>query len=188
MRGTGSNTLVLDETFVPDERSVLRADVAAGRSPNSAAACHTAPMSAISGLPFAGPALGAVRGMLASWTASTAQKIKQETRAAFADTLARSAGEVDVATLLLERVATTADRRDLTPLTVSRGARDGSLGVSYLLTAANRLFGAAGTSAHADNSPIGRAWRDAHTAASHLALRFEPAAAAFASEYLGVAR
>jgi two-component flavin-dependent monooxygenase len=184
MRGTGSNTLTLNEVFVPDERSVPREEVAAGKGASSAAACHNTPNPAINALPFAGPALGAARGMLAAWAAAARQKVKPEAQSAFDDTLARSAGEIDVATLLLNRVAATADNGGLTPLTVSRGSRDGSLSMGYLLTAANRLFGAAGTSAHADNSPIGRAWRDTHTAASHLALRFEPAAAAFSSEYL----
>lgn len=188
MRGTGSNTLVLDEVFVPHERSVLRDHVTAGKSTSSAAACHNAPAPAISGLAFAGPALGAVRGMLATWTATSGQKVKSGAWPGFADTLAQSAGEIDVATLLLNRVATSADNGKLTPVLSSRGARDSSLSMRYLLAAANRLLGAAGTSAHADNSPVGRAWRDVHTAASHLALRFEPAAAAFAEAHLEMTR
>lgn len=70
MRGTGSNTLVLDGVFVPDARACTRAAIAAGLGPDAEAICHTVPMRAVNGLAFALPMLGAARGAAAVWTSA----------------------------------------------------------------------------------------------------------------------
>lgn len=196
MRGTGSNTLVLENVFVPAYRSVARASVIAGQGADLPETCYAAPLSSVNGLPFGACVLGAVRGMLASWSTSMSQKINSGaadgrppvSRASFDEPLARSAGEIDIAELLLSRVAAVADRGGLDRLDTTRSSRDCALGVRYLVDTANRLFGLSGSGAHADNSPVGRAWRDAHAGASHLALRFDAAATAYADEVLRVAK
>lgn len=75
MRGTGSNTLVLDGVFVPDARACTRAAIAAGLGPDAEAICHTVPMRAVNGLAFALPMLGAARGAAAVWTSWTAGRL-----------------------------------------------------------------------------------------------------------------
>jgi alkylation response protein AidB-like acyl-CoA dehydrogenase len=197
MRGTGSNTLVLTDVFVPEWCSVPRANVALGRHSESPAICHSVPLNSVNGLPFGASALGAVRGMLTAWSTATTQKINAGvtgagrpavSRASFDELLARTAGEVDVAEMLFERAAGTAERGQLSSLEAARSARDCSLAIGHLVDAANRMLRAGGTGAHAENSPVGRAWRDTNTAASHLALRLELTAAGYADEVLKVAK
>jgi two-component flavin-dependent monooxygenase/oxygenase LndZ5 len=96
-------------------------------------------------------------------------------------TLARAAGEIDTAQLLLERACVLADDPDtLTALTITRNLRDSALAVETMVTAVDRLFRMAGTSGQTTSSPVQRFWRDVNTAASHVALQFEPAAGAYA--------
>lgn len=192
MRGTGSNTLVLQNVFVPEHRSVAQRHVLTGTGTDLAEPCYSVPLNAVNGLPFASCVLGAVHGMLDTWSASMSQKIHADpstgapaaSRTGFDEPLARSACELDMAQLLLLRAAAIADDGGLDPATAARSSRDCSVAAGTLLDTANRLFGLSGSSAHAENSPVGRAWRDAHAGASHLALRFGTAAANYAEQVL----
>jgi alkylation response protein AidB-like acyl-CoA dehydrogenase len=170
MRGTGSNTLVLDGVYVPEHRSFLREEMLQGRPVGSSAACHSIPLRAVNGLSFAAPVLGAARGALGG--------------RAGAEVFARSAGEIDAAELLLRRAASVADSGAVDPRLVARGIRDCALAADFLVIAVERLFRAAGSRAHAETDRIQRAWRDVHTASSHVVLQFEPAAAAYAGQFL----
>ncbi|MBQ0948269.1 MULTISPECIES: actinorhodin polyketide dimerase ActVA [Streptomyces] len=193
MRGTGSNTLVLDGVFVPDARACTRAAIAAGLGPDAEAICHTVPMRAVNGLAFALPMLGAARGAAAVWTSWTAGKlagptgqnaVSSQDRVVYEHTLARATGEIDAAQLLLERVAAVADAGSATGVLVGRGARDCALAAELLTAATDRLFASAGTRAQAQDSPMQRLWRDVHAAGSHIGLQFGPGAALYAGELL----
>jgi alkylation response protein AidB-like acyl-CoA dehydrogenase len=187
MRGSGSNTLVLQNVFVPEHRSVAQQQVLTGTGTDLTEPCYSAPLNGVNGLPFAACVLGAVRGMQASWSTSMSQKIHADgslSRASFDEPLARSAGEIDMAELLLDRAAILADEGGLDAAHAARSSRDCALAAGSLLDTANRLFALSGSGAHADNSPIGRAWRDAHAGASHLALRFATAATNYAEQVL----
>ncbi|MQY36696.1 Flavin-dependent monooxygenase, oxygenase subunit HsaA [Streptomyces sp. RB17] len=189
MRATGSDTLVLEPTFVPVEHSVARHDVISGRSSGSSPACHAVPLRAVSGLSFAAPVLGAARGALAQWTARVARKraaapstnrLLGVSEAATDAVLARTAGQLDAAQLLLERAASEADRGTLTPLAAARAHRDQTLAADIAVTAVNELFRNAGTSGASETGSLARFWRDANTGAAHAVLQFEPAARAYA--------
>jgi two-component flavin-dependent monooxygenase len=191
MRGTGSNTLILDDVFVPAARGCSRESIAAGDATAAEAVCHTVPMRAVNGLAFAGPVLGAARGAAAAWTPWVAEKLAGGSnavsaldRGTYEQTLARAHGEIDAAQLLLERVARVADAGRITPLDVARGSRDCALAAETLVTATDRLFTTAGTRAQADSNPLQRFWRDAHAAASHIGLQFGTAATAYAGRVL----
>jgi two-component flavin-dependent monooxygenase len=103
--------------------------------------------------------------------------------------VASAAAEVETAGLLLARAAETADReapdgegdiaRD-----EARNARDCAYAVELLRQATDRLFRAAGTRVQAAGDPLQRAWRDVSCVASHVALRFEPAALRYAAHLL----
>lgn len=188
MRATGSDTLVLEPTFVPVEHSVARHDVISGRAPGSSPACHAVPLKAVSGLSFAAPVLGAARGALAQWTAKVAQKraapstnrLLGVSEAATDAVLARTGGQIDAAQLLLERAAKEADRGETTPLAAARAHRDQTLAADIVVTAVNELFRNAGTSGASETGSLARFWRDANTGAAHAVLQFEPAARAYA--------
>jgi two-component flavin-dependent monooxygenase/oxygenase LndZ5 len=196
MRATGSNTLVVEDCFVPAARSYNRDDLFAGRAIDSTAACHSVPLQAANGLSFATPTLGAARGALNSWLAYITKKIRTAStqsgmpgvnRALYDTTLARCAGEIDAAQLLLDRAAVIADQgAAVTPLQTTRNLRDCSLAVDLLVTAINRLFRTAGTTGLSMINPVQRFWRDVNSAASHVALQFEPAASAYASQLIKI--
>jgi two-component flavin-dependent monooxygenase len=186
MRGTGSNTLVLDEVFVPAEHTFSREEIMIGAAAGSGATAHQAPLRAVNGLGFAAPLLGAGRGALRSWvTLATEKKYAGQEHQQI--TAARASGEVDAAALLLGRVAAIADRGDVTAEETMRSWRDCALAVDLLVTAVDRLFRSAGTSAQADTQPLQRFWRDVNAAASHVVLRFEPAAVAYCEHLLRTA-
>ncbi|WP_019075270.1 acyl-CoA dehydrogenase family protein [Streptomyces hokutonensis] len=192
MRGTGSDTLLLADAFVPEHRTLARSAVHAGRAPASDARCHLVPMYAVSALPFAAPLVGAVRGALRAWIARTGARVdrrgqsvgeKPSTQVA----LARSAAEVDAAELLILRTAAVADGTVHVPdgEAAVRGARDLALAVELLVSAVDRVFRAGGTSGQSSSDPVQRFWRDVNSAASHVALSFETTGAAYGAWALG---
>ena len=194
MRGTGSNTLVLEDVFVPATRSFTRDQLADGRAVGSTAACHSTPLRAANGLSFATPVLGAARGALTAWTGYIVEKtrnaparngISGSSPQTHELTLARASAEIDAAQLLLERAAGIADQGAATPMQIAQNTRDCAFAVDLLVTAVNRLFRAAGTSGQSSTNAIQRFWRDVNAASSHIVLQFEPAASAYAGQLLG---
>ncbi|MFE0178689.1 hydrolase [Streptomyces sp. NPDC059002] len=191
MRGTASNTLVLDEVFVPEERAFLRSDMMTGNSVMSSAHCHTAPLRLLSGLIFGAPALGAARGALRAWSAwsasaapGAADGIPQERRL----TAARVSGAVDAAGLLLERAARVADSGAATPAEASRNPSDCAFAVHQLVDSVEQLFRSAGSRGQLESQPLQRIWRDVHCLASHAALRFDAPGAAYGGHLLTAVR
>jgi two-component flavin-dependent monooxygenase len=186
MRGTGSDTLVLSDVFVPEHRTLARSAVHAGRAPASDARCHLVPMHAVNALPFAAPLVGAARGALRAWIARTGTRVDRRGQAVGEKpstqvALARSAAEVDAAELLILRTAAVADGTECPPEgeAAVRGARDLALAVELLVSAVDRVFRAGGTSGQSSSDPVQRFWRDVNSAASHVALSFETTGAAY---------
>ncbi|MFD7236738.1 acyl-CoA dehydrogenase family protein [Streptomyces syringium] len=191
MRATGSNTVVLDDVFVPAHRVGDRTAVFAGRPADPGAeppAAPLAPLAAVNGLTFVVPALGAARGALALLSDYLGKKIRDTPAlpgvpgvagnlATYETALARSAAEMDAVQLLLERIADLADRQEeITPVEVARNARDSAFAIEVLVTAVNRIFRTAGTNGQAADGPLQRLWRDVNSMATHQALQFEPTA------------
>ncbi|CAO5192372.1 Alkylation response protein AidB-like acyl-CoA dehydrogenase [Frankia sp. AiPs1] len=171
MRATASQTLILDEAPVASRLTFRGAAAAAGRSPLDPAAPFGVPLRAISGLTFAAPLLGAARGAFADFLRG------RPTGAPAPVSVARAAGEIDAADLLLRRVADTADHQEPTAALIARGLRDSALAATCLVDAVDRLAAAAGTAGQDPDRPLQRFWRDIHTASTHVALRFDQAAA-----------
>ena len=190
LRGTGSDTLVLDPTFVPVGHSFEHGDLVSGREPGSAPGCLAVPLRSVSGLTFAAPVLGAARGALDTWSRSVARKRaavppRPEATATVELTLARAAAEIDAAELLLTRAAKDADlglSRDEPG--GARAQRDQVFAVELLLDAVNRLLRTGGTGAQSEEEDLQRFWRDANAGASHAVLQWEPAARRFAAASL----
>lgn len=197
MRATGSHTVSATDVPVPEARSFRREDLFTGHAAQvpGATACHRVPLQAVNGLSFAGPVLGAARGALDAWRATVDGKLRAAhgkprgpgpSRAAYADVLARSAGEIDAVRLLLERAGTVADRgAAVTPGETARNLRDCALGAEQLVAAVNRLFRTSGTGGQSTDRPLQRHWRDVNSAATHVALQFEPAAAGYLDQLTG---
>ncbi|GAA5210231.1 acyl-CoA dehydrogenase family protein [Streptomyces thinghirensis] len=183
MRGTGSNTLVVDDVFVPAHRGFTREDMIAGRSVGSEARCHTAPLRLLSGVLFGAPALGAARAALRAWAEHTALGGGTENPVP-AGILARATIATDAAALLLERAARVADAPGASPVEQLRGPADCAYAVEQLVDVVERLLRTAGSSAQLAGHPLQRIWRDIHGLAGHVALRFDPAGAGYGTRLL----
>jgi len=193
MRGTGSNTVLVDNVFVPEHRGFARGDLLNGQATDSTARPHSVPLQAVLGLSFAMPVLGAAHGALDVWRSSVIARLRKATpgapglsRTTYDVAFARGAGEIDAAELLLGRVAALADSGDLAALPTLRSLRDCSLAVEILSTAVNELLRTSGTSGVSATNPIQRFWRDVNSAASHVGLQFESAATAYSAPLLDV--
>jgi alkylation response protein AidB-like acyl-CoA dehydrogenase len=182
MRGTGSNTIVVEDMFVPGRRAFGRADLAAGRPVGTTAVCHRTSLAAVTALPFAAPVLGAGRAAVAAAVDLLGRRREDP---AVRVELSRAAGAVDAAELLLGRAASVLDSGDVPGTLAARGGRDIVVAVELVVDAVNRLFRVAGTSGHTLDRPLERIWRDVNTAGSHSGLRPERSAAAWATVLFG---
>ncbi|MDX3455654.1 acyl-CoA dehydrogenase family protein [Streptomyces sp. ME02-8801-2C] len=186
LRGTGSDTVTVDDVFVPEHRSFLREALMTGVRDADAAPCHRVPYTLVASLLFCAPALGAARGALDAWTALARQR-DASGDPGVQQTLARCSAEIDAAQLLLETAAARADRAALTPpaafepATAARNQRDAAVAVDMLVGAVERLFRTAGVRALSQDSPLQRAWRDVHAVAAHATLQPGASAAAYAT-------
>lgn len=182
LRGTGTNTVVLDDTLVPAHRSVaLPALLDTQRA--GQACCHNVPYPLVAAVMFAAPVVGAALGTVADWVCTGGARLSSDPDARQA--LARSASEVSAARLLLREAADRADRGMVDARTVARNRCDAAVAAELCVSAVDRLFAARGGQAMAEDDPVQRRWRDVHTAVSHGALRFAPAADAYARVVLG---
>jgi two-component flavin-dependent monooxygenase len=184
MRGTGSNTVTVQDAHVAEAFSVPRDDLLAGRDTPETAPAYRAPLRAINGLTFAAPLLGAARGALAAYLTLLAAKPGPA-----ADPVVELVGRVDAAVetaaLLLDRVARAAERGEHGPAEVARAMRDCAFAADLLPGAVDRLVRAAGTAGLSEHSSLQRFWRDVTTGASHVVLRLDAAAAGYGARLVG---
>ncbi|MFF7870991.1 acyl-CoA dehydrogenase family protein [Streptomyces qaidamensis] len=183
LRGTGSNTVRLERTFVPAHRTCTLADL--GRVEHGRDRCHSVPYQMVAGAQFLAPALGAARQALRDWREMTAGRVRSDgSRAADApaqrDAGARASAEIHAAGLLLHHALRRADLGEVTPRAVAENARDFAFAAELIAAAADRLVRAAGLRAQATDCPLQRRWRDIRAAAGHAALDFEAAGALYA--------
>jgi alkylation response protein AidB-like acyl-CoA dehydrogenase len=185
LRGSGSNTVVLDPLFVPGHFSVPLTDVLLGRTGPGRARCHSVPAQLGGAIVFAAPILGMARHALRVWKQwatrpNAAGLAPAQTSASVREALARSSVEIDAARLLLEQTALQADTAVVTGEAIARSRRDTAFAVDLLVTAVERLSRSGGHHGATVEPELLRCWRDVHTASSHLALRLELAAEAYA--------
>ena len=135
MRGTGSNTVVVENIFVPLEHTLRVTEMRESATPG--AKLNTAPMFRApwiyyAGLTFVAPMLGAARGALEDYRAWTAQRISLFGAQVAQYTsiqvhLARAAANLDAAELLMRRCVEDAERPDAVRLDLrTRAYRDQS--------------------------------------------------------------
>jgi alkylation response protein AidB-like acyl-CoA dehydrogenase len=189
LRGTGSNTVVVRESFVPDHRSVWFDEIINGLGSDGRperARCHRVPAHLGGGVLFCAPELGAARHALSTWTRWASQPGPSGVSpladsAAVREVLARSSAEIESAGLLL---AAAADRADFGPVgaeAVARGRRDAAFAAESLVVSVERLVRTGGVHMRNAHGELLRCWRDVHTVASHAALRLDAAASGYAA-------
>lgn len=197
MRGTGSDTIVVQNAFVPQARVLKLSDVREGRAPGGplhAAAYYRTPWVTYAPATFAAPILGAARGALEwylDWTATRTKaqgsRVADLTGTQFK--LSQAAANLDAAELLIRRALELSGSGAEIGLDLrARCTRDYSRAAQLALDSVDLLMGMSGSSGFANGQPIQRVWRDLHLAASHVSLSPEQNYQHWARTRLGMER
>jgi 3-hydroxy-9,10-secoandrosta-1,3,5(10)-triene-9,17-dione monooxygenase len=197
MCGTGSNTIVTDDVFVPEGRVLSLTDLRQGKGPGAAANAspiNRAPFFFYAPLTFAAPMLGAAQGAyehFREWTktrrAVDGSLVAEKTSVQVG--MARVAADLDAAELLLRRStrAHEVPEADI-PRSLARSIRDFARASELSVASIDTLLTMSGTAGFATSQPIQRAWRDIHFAASHISLNTEANYSHFGRLELGLGR
>ena len=181
MRGSGSNTTVAEDVFVPEHRLISIPGVLAGRTPTpyKDEALYRAAFVPVAALILAGPQLGLCTRAL-EYVLDLAPKRRiaytfyerQADSPSFQLAMAKAATLVDTAHLFAYRAAdaiddAARDARQLSYLERARIRMDVGHTVTMARDAVDVLMSSHGASAFADFNPLQRIWRDCETASRH---------------------
>ncbi|HEY3013885.1 MAG TPA: flavin-dependent monooxygenase [Nocardioides sp.] len=184
LRGTGSNDIVVEETFVPEAFTLSMSDTGRCRGPGQAVNTgdlYKLPFHSVFTSTITTPIVGMAYGAYAEHVEMQQRRV----RAAYvgekasvdpfaAVRIARASGEIDAAWALLvnnirEEQALVA-RGEQIPLSLRlKVRRDQVLGTQRAIDAIDELFEASGGRALAEGTYLQRAWRDAHAGRVHAA-------------------
>jgi alkylation response protein AidB-like acyl-CoA dehydrogenase len=181
MKGTGSNTLVADEVFVPDHRLLPMVPAIGNEYPTEHVdeVLYRSSFIPVLAIILVGPLLGlarAARDLVIAKAPSRAISLTsfehQSDSVAFQVEVARAAMMVDTAYLHAMRSADVIDdaaRRGekLDYVTRARVRADTGWAGEMARLAIDRFVSAHGASSFADANPMQRIWRDANTAGRH---------------------
>lgn len=196
MRGTGSNTIVTDDVFVPEGHALSLTDLRTGQGPggNAQSLIYRTLFFFYAPLTFATPMLGAAQGAyehFREWVKTrrsvdgslVAEKISTQVR------MARVAADLDAAELLLRRATLAHHGPEAEwPQLLSRSIRDFARVSEITVEAIDTLLALCGTAGFANSHPIQRAWRDIHFAATHISLNAEVNYVQYGRNALGMPR
>ncbi len=184
MRGSGSNTMIAENLWVPKDRVITFEDLMGDgpeKDPNATFGRRLTPHLAMS-TTIQAPSLGAAYAAL-DYTNDLSNKRgitythykKQSDSGAFVQNLGAASIKIDGARLLLERSAAEVDAAAAgtipmpLPLRARQRAGIGHAG-HELVDAVNELCWLHGTAAFAENSLLGRMWRDINTGTRHASI------------------
>jgi 3-hydroxy-9,10-secoandrosta-1,3,5(10)-triene-9,17-dione monooxygenase len=197
LRGTGSNTSVLDNVFVPEHRSVSFSTLRDAHSPGSMVntnPIYRTPFIAVHSYALLGPVLGLARGGYSYFVEWTKSRKRTYTQLALAEyvplqqKLAEIAAQIDAAELLARRALATA-RKDYSGMTLETRVllrRDFAYAIRSLREALDELVKLSGSSGMMDSNPVQRCWRDATAIASHVVMNWDVPAENFGRMELGL--
>jgi 3-hydroxy-9,10-secoandrosta-1,3,5(10)-triene-9,17-dione monooxygenase len=195
MRGTGSNTIVTENVFVPKSHTLLLSELREGKGPGGLLhddRIYRTPFIAYAPLSFIAPMLGAAQGAFEYFREWTMHRkgpggIAVAERTSIQVELARVGADLDAAELLVQRATEAA--MAITPPTLSlraRSMRDYARAAELSVSAIDALTALSGTAGFAETHPIQRAWRDIHFAAMHISLNAENAYSHYGRLALGL--
>jgi alkylation response protein AidB-like acyl-CoA dehydrogenase len=201
MRGTGSNTVVAEEVFVPEHRmlSLPRAIAGEYRTEHTDEALYRASFAGILMLAIAGPQIGLAQAALEHVLekapnraiASTIYTVQAESEL-FQATVAEAATRIDTARMHAYRAADDVDRAAAAggPPTDARARARVRMDTAWVAQqcreAIDLLLTAHGTSAFAEVSPLQRIWRDQEVASRHAIVAPNVVKEAYGKALLGV--
>jgi len=197
LRGSGSNTVELDNVFVPEQRSVSFETLRDAHSPGSqhnANPIYRTPFIAVHTYALLGPCLGLARGGYDEFVQWTRQRYLTYTQLAIAQhvpvqiRVAEIAAQIDAAELLARRALATA-RQDYTGMNLETRAllrRDFTYAMRMLREALDQLIKISGSSGLMDDNPVQRCWRDVHAISSHVVMNWDVPAENFGRMEFGL--
>lgn len=199
LRGTGSNTLIADQVFVPKHSIMMMGDrLNAEANPQpDAEPVYRIPFAAMFGLALMGTCLGAADAA-AEIVSQNATKRgvtyfefdKQTDSGALMEHLGEAKMKIETAWLHTLRAAELLDNGTITaPLDYRTRARcraDAVHAGENLRSAMETLLNIASSSAFAESSPLQRYWRDLNVGSRHAFLNTGPVYEAFSRADLGI--
>lgn len=185
LRGTGSNTVLLEDVFVPDERVITGRLLSDGRG--SGALLHATPLYEASidftfGFPLAGAELGIARAAVNEFQQRSRQRVTPGSnrlgaeQAAALMCFAQASAEIEAAYTLLmadARHFCNMPARNATTMDRARCRRDVSFATQMCRRAVNSLFEASSTSDVRQRLNLQRLWRDSNVAGAHHGLMWD---------------
>jgi alkylation response protein AidB-like acyl-CoA dehydrogenase len=163
MRGTGSNTVVLEDVHVPKEHTLRVADMREGTSPGGAlhaAPWFRAPWVSYAPFTFVAPMLGAALGALEAYRRWNVDRVSLHGSAVAEYTsnqvrLARAAAQLDAARLLIYRAIDAAEEPESATLELrARADRDAILASELIVTAMDSVMSMSGSAGFATTNGI----------------------------------
>ncbi|MGP0092652.1 MAG: acyl-CoA dehydrogenase family protein [Xanthobacteraceae bacterium] len=182
MRGTGSNTIVTENAFVPKSRTLRLSDLREGKGPGGAlhaSRIFRTPFISYAPLSFVTPMVGAAQGAYEHFREWTKVRkgpggVSVAERTSIQVQLARTAADLDAAELLLRRAVEAAEAATPPSFAVrARSMRDYTRGAELSVAAIDALISMSGTAGFAESHPIQRAWRDIHFSSMHISVNAE---------------
>lgn len=184
LRGTGSNDIVVEETFIPDAFTLSMSDTGRCFGPGQAendSNLYKLPFHSLFTTTITTPIVGMASGAYAEHVEMQQKRV----RAAYlgekassdpfaAVRIARAGSEIDAAwALLMQNIRDEqayVERGEQIPLNLRlKVRRDQVLGTQRAIDALDDLFEASGGRALAEGTYLQRAWRDAHAGRVHAA-------------------
>lgn len=195
MRGTGSNTVVLDDVFVPAALSMYAADQREGVGPGigpDTSYLYKVPWIAVVPLIYTSTMLGSTQAAYEVLVSSLANKrsASGERSADSEDVqiqVAFASAKIDAAECLLLSIADRADSGlEYSLLERAAVVRTASFVTSILMEAIDMVLGLGGTASFGESNYLQQAWRDVHFAAAHQSLSKRLQASRYGRLQLGV--
>ncbi|MBB5163139.1 acyl-CoA dehydrogenase family protein [Mycobacterium sp. AZCC_0083] len=199
MRGTGSNTWIADDVFVPTHRIISMGALAAGElTPETDEVMYRMPFVPLATLPLLGPLLGLGRAVLALTVHEAPRKAmhhtffaRQSDSVGVQVQIAQAALMLDTARLHAHHCAdeldATAARGEQTDYaTRARVRATAGYAAQQVLDAINILINVHGAASFAESSRLQQFWRDANTAARHAGLNVAVGYEILGKDLLGI--
>ncbi|MEN3283327.1 MAG: hypothetical protein V7607_4467 [Solirubrobacteraceae bacterium] len=184
MKGTGSNTFVAENIFVPEHRTISMAKALQNEyaTPHTDEVAYRASFIPVLTLVLGAPQLGMGRAALDFVVSKAGRRgitysffERQADSAAFQIAIAKAATLIDSARLHMQRGAADVQRaaeagEPLPVLARARVKQDTAFGVARVREAIDGLLSAHGAASFAEVSPLQRIWRDSATAGRHAVI------------------
>jgi len=199
MRATGSNTVVVDDVFIPEHRIVPIGDFATEQYPREWAEedNYNASFVPVAEIVLSAAQLGMARGAIELARRVGEKPITYSVYQHAKDSvvhqieLAKAQSEADQAYLLVIRSVAAIDSaaRDRRPMTVEERARtrmDNGQAAALVRKSINRCLSIAGAFSFAEINPLQRFWRNSETASRHALVHPEIGAEVYGKFLFGI--